>query len=108
MSRGTVCTTSFGAALALLALLSTSNLSAQDADDLAGQCAAAGGDATMCAVGAGAGCENLVAEAGLHFAVPKFLEGAAHLCAIPQVLFSRWRFGQLLSEEEDEIVEAFG
>jgi hypothetical protein len=61
-----------------------------------------------CDVGASGVSVGLIAEVGLHFAVSKFLERAAHLCAIPQVLFPRWRFRQLFSEKEDEIVEAFG
>jgi hypothetical protein len=40
--------------LALVASAAASNLCAQDVEELAGQCTAAGGDATMCAVGAGA------------------------------------------------------
>ena len=44
------------AALALLlAVVAAAPLGAQEADELAARCAAAGGDATMCALGAGAG-----------------------------------------------------
>ena len=44
----------YGIALAVLASMAPSNLYAQDAGELADQCATAGGDATMCALGAGA------------------------------------------------------
>lgn len=61
-----------------------------------------------CDTGASDISADLKTEVGLHCAVTKFLERATHLRAIPQVLFPRRRFGQLLSEEEDKIVEAFG
>jgi len=68
---------SAAAAMAVAALLHVAqDLAAQSAEDLAARCAAAGGDATMCAVGSGAG-RDLAGYAGVLTGPGSTLSGQA-------------------------------